>query len=62
MGHQLSTFSKGTGRRDEEYGIRNHITSKSAGGTINDNESGNSTLPLRDPTAIRKTTEIDVSR
>ena len=38
------------------------ISSRQDGGVFDDNKSENSTLPLRDPTIIRKTMEIDVSR
>ncbi len=62
LGIQLSRGSKGIGRKDEEYGMTNHIFSRPGEGTIDDDRSARSTLPLRDPTTIRKTTEIDVSR
>ena len=62
LGVQLSAFSKDTSRKDEEYGMTNHISSRPGEGNVDDDRSVKSTLPLRDPTAIRKTTEIDVSR
>ena len=42
--------------------MTSYISSRQDGGAFDDNKSENSTLPLRDPTTIRKTTEIEVSR
>lgn len=62
LGVQLFAFSKDTSRKDEEYGMGNYISSRPGEGNVDDDRSVKSTLPLRDPTTIRKTTEIDVSR
>ena len=61
LGTQLSTFSKGTSRKNEQYGMTNHIFSRPSEGPIDDHRIEESTLPLRGPATITKTTEIDVS-
>lgn len=59
---QPSMFKNRTSNKDQEYGMTSFISSQENGGTIDDNRSGESILPLRNPTTIRKTTEIDVLR
>lgn len=60
--HRLSLFSKRTGGQDEEYGVKSHDSPKQGMGVPEDDRSDKSTFPLRDPTSITKTTEIDISR
>ena len=42
--------------------MTSYTSSRQDEGVFDDSKSGNSTLPLRDHTTIRKTTEIEVSR
>lgn len=59
LGQHPFVGSNGTNRKDEEYGMSSFVSAQQYGGTLDDNTSEISTLPL---TTIRKTTEVDISR
>ena len=54
--------SKPNGIRDEEYGMTNLVSVEPTGTYFDDGSSAKSMLPLRNGTAIQKTTEVDVTR
>ena len=61
LGQYPSAHSSDTAKKQNEYGVTSYISSRQGGSVPGDDGSEKSTLPLRGPTAIRKTTEIDVS-
>ena len=62
LGQYPSTHPSSTGTKHNEYGLTNYISSQQGGSVTRDDGSEKSTLPLRGPAAIRKTTEINMSR
>lgn len=62
LDQQPSTFKSRRSNKDQEYGMTSFISSQTNGETLDDDRGGESTLPLGNPTTIRKTTEIDVLR